>query len=477
MGSSSHHSLFVAASLIYFLLQSARTHAANQGEFDLEQTKAVLTGVIEKTLKDTGAPSISIALVRDDSIVWKAAFGYANVRTKTPATPATLYNAASTFKAVTATALIQLAEQGKFKLDDPINRCLGNFAVRDRIQSDKPVTFTHLLSHWSGLTSWPGRGETTMKPIWSRELPKTLEEIASELYSIRPPETKFEYNNYGYGVAGLLLERISGVKYEEYVCHNVLKPIGVTTTHPVHPTPEMVELMAFPYEVGSDCSSRPAPQVLTDVYPAGGTAYLTAEEMARFLGAHVNGGVFQGRRILSAESVKEMHTSRFGGNYGFGLRIKKTANGNTMIRHTGRMPGMCSMMMGDVDAHVGVFYMSNSTEDRFAIADLAIALLRGESYPLAERKPNPIDPKALDRYAGVYETETDTFTLTREGDALFLQKNLNPKKAEIFAESSTAFFIRDHPATMTFETNAGGAIERMVITPPDWLIIVAKKRP
>ena len=67
-------------------------------------------------------PSISIALVRGEAIVWKAAFGYANVRTKTPATPEILYNAASTFKSVTATALMQLAEQGKLKLDDPVNR-------------------------------------------------------------------------------------------------------------------------------------------------------------------------------------------------------------------------------------------------------------------------------------------------------------------------------------------------------------------
>src|SRR3954465_3122933 len=105
--------------------------------FDLEKTKDVLTGLIQKTLKDTGIPSISIALVRDDRIVWKAAFGCANVRTRTPATPDTLYNVASTFKSVTATAVMQLAEQGKLKLDDPVNRYLGDHPVRDRIQADK----------------------------------------------------------------------------------------------------------------------------------------------------------------------------------------------------------------------------------------------------------------------------------------------------------------------------------------------------
>jgi CubicO group peptidase (beta-lactamase class C family) len=451
---------------------------AKSGRFDLESTKTVLSGLIDKTLKDTGVPSISIALVREDEIVWKAAFGYANVRTKTPATPDTIYNAASTFKAVTATALMQLAEQGKFKLNDPVNRYLGDFPVRDRIQSDKPVVFTHVLSHWSGLTSWPGRGEATMKPIWGRELPKTLEQVAVELYSIRAPETKFEYNNYGYGLAGLLLEKISGVEFENYVCEHVLHPLGVRTSHPVCPSPEMVELMALPYENGSpEGQPRPAPLVHTDVYPAGGTAYLTAEDMARFLGTHLNGGVFQGKRILSEASVREMQTPRFGGNYGFGLRIRKAANGHTLIRHTGRMPGMCSMMMGDVDAHVGVYYMANATEDRFDIADVAIALLRGQSYPLTDRQAIIVDPKILDRYAGVYETEKDVFTFTREADGLFLRKNNQPKRGELLAESPTHFFLKDDRATITFEKNSNGTVDRMVITPPDWSITVAKRLP
>jgi serine-type D-Ala-D-Ala carboxypeptidase/endopeptidase len=446
-------------------------------QFDLEKTETVLTSLIEETLQDNGVPSISIALVRGDAIVWKAAFGYSNVRAKTEATPDTIYNVASTFKAVTATAVMQLAEQGKLKLDHPVNRYLGDFAIRDRIQSDKPVTFTHILSHWSGLTSWPGRGEATMKPIWGRELPQTLEQVAHELYSVRPPETKFEYNNYGYGLAGFLVEKISGIKYETYVSDHVLKPLGVATAHPVSPSPEMVEMLALPYDiVGPERRLRPAPQVHTDAYPAGGTAYLTAEDMARVLGAHLNGGTFQGKKILSPGSVKEMREPRFGGNYGFGFRVRKTAMGHAMIRHTGRMPGMSSIMMGDVDARVGVFYVANATDVPFHIADAAITLLRGEHYPPAERQPIQIDPKALDRYVGVYETEKDVFTITREGPAFFVQKNKNAKKGQIFAETPTRFFLKDDPATISFETNADGEVDRIVITPADWVIIVGRKR-
>jgi CubicO group peptidase (beta-lactamase class C family) len=448
---------------------------AKQGEFDLNQTKTVLSGLIEKIVRDKGVPSISIALVRGDSIVWKAAFGYVNVRTKTPATPEALYNAASTFKAVTATSLMQLAEQGKFKLDHPVNRYLGEFPIRDRIQSEKPVTFTHVLSHWSGLTSWPRRGEAAMKSIWGRDMPKTLEQIVPELYSISAPEAKFEYNNYGYGLAGLLLEKISGVEYEKYVCDHVLKPLGITTPHPIYPSPEMVEMMALPYDAASDGKQpRPAPQVRTDAYPAG-NAYLTAEDMARFLAAHVNGGVFQGKRILSEASVRQMHEPRFGGNYAFGFRVKKIAKGNTLIRHTGRLPGMSSMMMGDIDAHVGVYYMANATDVPSEIADAAIALLRGEPYPPAERQAINVDPKVLERYVGSYEVGDDVFDISREEGRLFVQKNKN-KKGEMLAETPKTFFLKGNSATVSFEANAAGDVDRMVIFEPDWQLTVGKRR-
>lgn len=448
------------------------------GDFDgdLAQASAILTALIEQRLRDTGVPSISIALVRDDEIIWTAAFGYSNVRTRTPASPDTLYNAASTFKAVTATAVMQLVEQGKLELDAPANQYLGDHPVRDRIQSEKPVTVAHLLSHWSGLTSWPGRGEASMKPIWSREVPYTLERVASELYSIRPPEAKFEYNNYAYGVAGLLIERVSGLEYERYVVDHILAPLGIETPHPVFPNAEMVEMMALPYEVrGESGPPKPAPQVLTDVYPAGGTAYLTAADMARFLGAHLNGGVFQETRILSRESVQAMHVPRSGGNYGFGFRVRKTARGTTMIRHTGRMPGMSSMMLGDVDDRVGVYYMTNALDDRFGdIAEVALSLLRGEPYPPPERRAIRVDPAILERYVGTYELDGAIFSVTLEGGSLWLQKNR--KKGELLAETPEMFFLRGDPATVSFEMTPSGRADRMLITPADWIISVARRQ-
>ena len=77
-----------------------------------------------------------------------------------------------------------------------------------------------------------------MKPIWGQDNPQSLTQAVAALHSIRPPGTQFEHNDYGYALAGLLLERISGIPYEQYVVDHVLKPLGVATPHPVWPTPE-----------------------------------------------------------------------------------------------------------------------------------------------------------------------------------------------------------------------------------------------
>jgi CubicO group peptidase (beta-lactamase class C family) len=445
---------------------------AQAGQFDLDKTKTVMSRLIEQKMKDHGVPSVSIALVRGDSIVWKAAFGYANVRTKTLATTETLYSTGSTFKSATATALMQLEEQGKFKLDQPVNKYLGDVQVQDRLQAEKPVTFRHMLSHWSGLTA----GAVT-KPLWGRELPKSLEKMVAGLYSVRPPETKWEYNNFAYGMAGLLIEKISGQEYEKYMVEHVLAPLGVTTPHPVYPSPEMVEVMALPYESGGlNGKPQPVEQVHFDVYPAG-DIYLTAEDMARFLAMHLNGGMFRGKRILSEASVNAMHEPQFGGTYAFGFSVRKDPNGHTIISHNGGIPGQSSYMAGDLDAKVGVYFMSNSGAPA-VIGEAALKLLRGEDYtPPPEPKIISVDPSVLDRFVGVYELSSDVaFTVSRDGSKLTLQQGDAPKKNELAATSPTSFMVKGQEFTVTFVAESSGAVTKLVLdTGSDKLDLVRQK--
>lgn len=453
---------------------------AQRGRFDLQKTSTVLSALIKKELAARGIPSMSIALVRGDSIVWKAAFGYANLATKTPATTETIYSTGSSFKSVTATAIMQLAEQGKLKLDDPINNYLGASKVQE--QPDKPVTFTHILSHWSGLTS----GAET-QPIWGRKLPKTMEEFTSALKAVRAPETTWEYNNFAYGTAGLLVQKISGVEYEKYVVDNILKPLGVSTPHPVYPSPTMVERMALPYAAGGTLGQpKPVAQVHFDVYPAG-DIYLRAEDMARYLIAQLNGGVYHGTRILSEASVTAMHTPRFGGDYGFGFwMVKDSTSGHTLIHHGGAIAGQRAFLIGDLDAKVGVYYMTNSdylpdgtppTQSEITYA--ALRLLRGESYvprpPRPARKHIVVDDKILDSYVGTYEVMGIPFFVKRVGRAFALQQGEDGGLVELFAESPTTFVAEGLPYKLSFEGD-NGTINRFVLSAGEQRL-VAKRKP
>jgi CubicO group peptidase (beta-lactamase class C family) len=291
--------------------------------------------------------------------------------------------------------------------------------------------------------------------------------MAAGMYSIRPPETKWEYNNWGIGLAGLLVEKVSGQSYEQYMVEHVLKPIGVTTPHPVNPSPDMVEVMALPYLPGAGRGKpQPAEFVHVDAFPAG-EIYLTPEDMARLLGAHLNGGVFNGKRILSEASIRAMHEPQFGGRYGFGLNVvKDSVTGHTLISHGGGLSGINSHLLGDLDARVGVYWASNSGAPT-EISEAALRLLRGQDY-VAQTTPKAItvDPAILDTYVGVYELGPGVVLgVRREGTGLVLRFNDSDQgRVELQAETPTRFFITLSPdRTVTFVKDASGAVTQLVM--------------
>ncbi len=429
-------------------------HARPEG-FDLEYTQHVLKTEIQGVIHKEGIASISISLVRGGDIVWSYAAGYANVGTLTEASAETYYCTGSTFKAVTATALMQLVESGRLQIDSPVNEYLDHHQI-EQLTEDKPVTLRHVLSHWSGLE----KGEEHVL-LWGRQSPRSLSGIVSGLRPARGPEEEWEYNNYGYALLGLIVEETSGMEFEDYVCKNILEPLGIDTPGPVYPTPEMVELMALPY-VPADGKPVPTPQLRYDTYPAG-DIYLRAEDMARFLGAHLNGGVFNGHRILEASSVQQMHTPQFGGEYGLGFQIGEDENGHTIIAHTGGIPGYTALMIGDIDARVGVYMMSTSLAPSF-IAGAALRLLRGEEYSRpGERTVVEVDSTTLEEYVGSYLLSgSRIIKVTRKGSRLFAQMS-RPHPTELFAETESKFFLKDRDAQFVFIRDDQGRVERVLV--------------
>ena len=438
--------LFIVPLLIAFTLQMKSCSQVSEAEtqFDLEQTRQTLTAEINKILKDTGIPSISISLIKDSAIVWSEAFGYANVRKKVPATPSTIYCTGSCFKFVTATAIMQLTEAGKLDIDDPVNDYLGDYAIDDLSEEGTHVTFRHLLSHYSGLS-----GPIEIIPLWDKKLPKTLEEIASQVQAEKAPGEEFRYCNHCYALAGLVIEKVSGQSFQDYIVEHILKPLKISSEGPVIPTPEMIEELALPYGLANN---KPVPthQLRFDVFPAG-DIYLTSPEMAHFLIAQLNQGAFQDQSILNPESTAEMQKEQFGSNYGLGTGVMFVRD-KKILTHSGGVPGFSTIYRLEPESKTGVYIASNagSVHDALgAIADLSLKLLNGvdnikplPSFAKTEFEEIDLDDDVLRKHIGRYQlTPEFIITITLEEDQLFAQAT-GQDKYPIFPYGENKFFYK-----------------------------------
>src|SRR5262249_3920672 len=144
-----------------------------------------------------------------------------------PATPDTLFRIASITKTFTATAIMQLRDQGKLQLDDPVTKHLPSFAVRPREPGGQPITIRHLLTHVSGL---PREADA---PYWMNDQFPTREDIAkalSDLEQVFAAESRWKYSNLAVAVAGQIVSVVSGQPWDRYVTQHILDPLGMAAT-------------------------------------------------------------------------------------------------------------------------------------------------------------------------------------------------------------------------------------------------------
>ncbi|HLE55684.1 MAG TPA: serine hydrolase domain-containing protein, partial [Rhodothermia bacterium] len=261
-----------------------------------------LDGFVPLQLEQDDIAGATISIVKDGQLLFAKGYGYADVEKKHPVVAdATLFRPGSISKLFTWTAVMQLAEQGKLDLDRDVNTYL-DFKIPEAF--GKPITVKNLLTHTPGF-------EDVVKDLFvdaSKQVSlgqylKT--HIPRRIY---PPGTVAAYSNYGAGLAGYIVERVSGRPFNQYVDENIFKPLVMTHSTFEQPLPNsLAAQMSKGYRSASD---GPKPFEAVGPGPAGSLSS-SSTDMARFMTAHLQQGQYAEARILRPETVSRMHSRLF----------------------------------------------------------------------------------------------------------------------------------------------------------------------
>lgn len=432
-------------------------------QISISKIESELDKQIENLISETGIPSVSIALFNNDSVVLSRAYGFSNESLKIKATPQTIYHTGSTFKTVTATAILQLSESGKINLDANVNKYLKSDSIENVLNCDCPITMRHLLSHQSGL-----KGNTEMINLWDRKELKNLESITKEVKQTKEPGKEFEYCNHCYAILALALENITDEDFTAYIMNRVLKPLQINE-NPFSPSSEMMEMMAIPYKLKNN-KATPENFVRFDVYPAG-DAYLNPTLFAKLLIPQINHGKYKEFSLLNEKSINEMQSEQLQNkDYGLGLFIGSLDSHKT-VSHGGTLPGFTSYFLIDLKTNNGIYIMSNAGEIRQVLEELskyAIRVMNGEkvieSLPSFMKKVAiEVSEMILQTYVGKYEVAPNVFaTIIKEGNQLFVQITGQPK-FDLFPYEETKFSLKVMDAQIEFIKDSDGQVNELIL--------------
>lgn len=363
--------------LMVFPFTSAFQVKAQTSQF----SPAEIDRYIQQEISKRQLPGIAVAIVQGQEIVYLKGFGYANITTKSPIIPQTIFDLASCSKSFTALAVLTLWQDGLIDLDKPLVFYLPEFHLVEKDVSAK-ITIRQLLNQTSGL---PGDISEPVSYHTGNNAMEALVSAMARIHSQNPPGATFEYANFNYNLLGALIEMVSGQSFEDYVEEHVLLPLGMenSTLHP---------------EIAARLNRADGHQLLlgrvvarnTPIYrsaiPAG-WIMSSVEDMAKWLIANLNEGVLDGKQVIPAELITMMHTTGVtftedgkDAGYGMGWFTGLTNDGRMVYWHGGDTPNFLSEMILLPEEKLGIVMLANGQTCKGAhdiatgIASLALGL-------------------------------------------------------------------------------------------------------
>ena len=375
-------------------------------------------------MQQRGWPSLSIAIVLDQKIVYSQAFGDADVEKKIPAPTMTIYRVGSITKLFSATMLMQLAERGKVNLSDPLRKYIPTYTPKYP-DNGGPTTLRQLATHTAGLHVDAGQGfwhyfsnfqwvvtkgqEQIFWGITKNDLLSTLDKVEIEY----TPNTFPHYSNFGYQLLGMALEKAAGEPFEEYITSNILKPLSMDNSG-FSLDQEQQSRFAVGYTyLEPDFHRYRAPEWDLTLLKYSGGLYSTPEDIARFIAFQFRDCKQGNPSVLSGDGVRLMRTPQTlrdpqsGDTYGIGWALYEYA-GHGVIAHAGGHWGFAAKAEVLPDLKFGVVVMTNCNYPQGDLGpdkDLTRIII-DEFLPLLQKAKNesPFDLRSvrLQKYSGQF---------------------------------------------------------------------------
>ena len=389
-----------------------------------EQTGAVRKWVetnVPAMMQEAMTPGLAIAVVRDGDTMYADGFGARDPARGLPVTPDTLFGIGSITKSFVAISILQLADQGKVELDDPVSKHIPFELGREGV----PITIRHFLTHSPGFPSLAtssillgrGLGEDTGVPMASADDFFRFVNGAHDEIVFDPGEHYF-YNNAAWRMLGAIVQDVSRMPFHEYVTTNVIRPLGMQRTtfdtdalfaDPDHLTPHRIrgdvrEPTGFPY-------TNPADNPGFSFLSAAGGISSSVNEMTRYVNMLIDLGEHDGERLVSRRSMQEMQSLHirepnhdYGtAGYGFGLGVVPDFLGEKLIEHGGSIAVSTARISLIPARRIGVVTMANSGGiDHARITESVLAILLGEDP--GEVIPRTAIRERMRRFEGSYAT-------------------------------------------------------------------------
>ncbi len=370
---------FVFATLFAYLSFSTIAYAQNY-----QQDYSDIDKSIGKIMKDLDVVGLGVAVVKEGDIIYKNSWGYKNLESKTPLAEDDLFRIASISKSFTATSIMQLAERGLLDLNADISDLVG-FKVRNPKFPDVKITPYMLLSHTSSLSD--GQGYFKMDVLDPSKNPDW-----EKAYHNFRPGTKYVYCNLNYNTLGTIIERISHIRFDQYVVGNILKPLGLENAgYWVESLDQSKFVTLYQKDKNGKWVAQPeayAPRTQeianykfgysAPIFSPTGGLKLNPVGLAKTMMMHMGLGTSpQGVKIISSESALLMQScftetgeeEGFAGGqpvyYGFALwNNKDLIPGKTMIGHTGGAYGVYTIMAWNKERTFGIVLMTNGVDGK-----------------------------------------------------------------------------------------------------------------